>query len=50
MGVNSERMASEFFRGFGDLRAHLAGRERCNAGERMGELFPAYEPMAAKVG
>jgi uncharacterized protein YndB with AHSA1/START domain len=33
-----------------DLRAHLAGRERCNAGARLGELFPAYEPLAAKVG
>ena len=32
-----------------DLGAHLAGRERCDAGARMGELFPAYEPLAAKV-
>ena len=29
--------------------AYLAGRERCDAGTRMGELFPAYEPLAAKV-
>ena len=28
-----------------DLGAYLAGRERCDAGE----LFPAYEPLAAKV-
>lgn len=27
-----------------DLGAYLAGRERCDAGARMGELFPAYEP------
>ncbi len=33
-----------------DLGAYLAGRERCDAGARMGELFPAYEPLAAKVG
>jgi len=32
-----------------DLGAYLAGRERCDAGARMGELFPAYEPLAAKV-
>ena len=32
-----------------DLGAYLAGRERCDAGVRMGELFPAYEPLAAKV-
>ncbi len=32
-----------------DLGAHLAGRERCDAGARTGELFPAYEPLAAKV-
>jgi uncharacterized protein YndB with AHSA1/START domain len=32
-----------------DLGAYLAGRERCDAGARMGELFPAYEPRAAKV-
>jgi hypothetical protein len=32
-----------------DLGAYLAGREHCDAGARMGELFPAYEPLAAKV-
>jgi uncharacterized protein YndB with AHSA1/START domain len=32
-----------------DLGAYLAGRERCDAGARMGELFPAYGPLAAKV-
>ena len=32
-----------------DLGAYLAGRERCDAGARMGELSPAYEPLAAKV-
>lgn len=33
-----------------DLGAYLAGGERCDAAARMGELFPAYEPLAAKVG
>jgi hypothetical protein len=33
-----------------DLAAHLAGRERCDAGTRWGELVPAYEDLAAKVG
>jgi uncharacterized protein YndB with AHSA1/START domain len=32
-----------------DLGAYLAGRERCDAEARMGELFPAYEPLAAKL-
>ena len=32
-----------------DLGAYLAGRERGDAGARMGELFPAYEPLAAKI-
>jgi hypothetical protein len=32
-----------------DLGAYLAGRERCDASARMGELFPAYEPLAARV-
>ena len=32
-----------------DLGAYLAGRERCDAAARMGELFPAYEPLAAEV-
>ena len=33
-----------------DLGACLAGRERCNAGARMGALFPAYQALAAKLG
>jgi uncharacterized protein YndB with AHSA1/START domain len=33
-----------------DLGAYLAGRERCDAGARMRELFPAYEPLAANLG
>jgi uncharacterized protein YndB with AHSA1/START domain len=33
-----------------DLGACLAGRERCDAGARMGELFPAYQALAAGVG
>jgi uncharacterized protein YndB with AHSA1/START domain len=33
-----------------DLAAHLAGRERCDAGARWDELQPAYEDLAAKVG
>jgi uncharacterized protein YndB with AHSA1/START domain len=32
-----------------DLGAYLAGQQRCDANARMGELFPAYEPLAAKV-
>ena len=32
-----------------DLGAYLAGRQRCDASARMGQLFPAYEPLAAKV-
>ncbi|MFZ0049578.1 MAG: SRPBCC domain-containing protein [Streptosporangiaceae bacterium] len=32
-----------------DLGAYLAGRSRCDSDARMGELFPAYEPLAAKV-
>jgi uncharacterized protein YndB with AHSA1/START domain len=32
-----------------DLGAYLAGRDRCDAAARMGELFPGYEPLAAKV-
>ncbi len=31
-----------------DLTAYLAGRERCDAVARMGELFPAYEDLAAE--
>jgi uncharacterized protein YndB with AHSA1/START domain len=33
-----------------DLAAHLAGRERCDAGARMDELLPAYQDLAANVG
>jgi uncharacterized protein YndB with AHSA1/START domain len=33
-----------------DLGAHLAGRERCEAGARWDELQPAYDDLAASVG
>ena len=33
-----------------DLAAHLAGRERCDADTRWGELQPAYQDLAASVG
>jgi uncharacterized protein YndB with AHSA1/START domain len=33
-----------------DLAAHLAGRERCDAEARWGELLPAYQGLAANVG
>lgn len=33
-----------------DLSAYLAGRDRCDAGARIGELYPAYEDLAAPVG
>jgi uncharacterized protein YndB with AHSA1/START domain len=33
-----------------DLAAHLAGRERCDADARWGELHPAYADLAAEVG
>jgi hypothetical protein len=33
-----------------DLIAHLAGRERCEATVRFGELQPAYDELAAKLG
>ena len=33
-----------------DLAAHLAGRERCDAAKRWGELIPAYQDLAASVG
>ena len=33
-----------------DLGAHLAGRERCDAGARWNELIPAYQDLAANVG
>jgi uncharacterized protein YndB with AHSA1/START domain len=33
-----------------DLAAHLAGRERCDAGARWNELHAAYQDLAAKAG
>jgi uncharacterized protein YndB with AHSA1/START domain len=33
-----------------DLAAHLAGRERCDADARWGELLPAYQDLAANTG
>lgn len=33
-----------------DLAAHLAGRERCDAGARWNELQPVYEDLAANIG
>ena len=33
-----------------DLAAHLAGRERCDADARWGELLPAYQDLAADIG
>jgi uncharacterized protein YndB with AHSA1/START domain len=33
-----------------DLAAYLAGRERCDAEARWGELIPAYQDLAANVG
>ena len=33
-----------------DLAAHIAGRERCDADARWGELQPAYEALASKLG
>ncbi len=33
-----------------DLAAHLAGRERCDAGARWNELIGAYRDLAASVG
>jgi uncharacterized protein YndB with AHSA1/START domain len=33
-----------------DLGAHLAGRERCDAGARWDEIQPAYDDLAANVG
>jgi uncharacterized protein YndB with AHSA1/START domain len=32
-----------------DLAAYFAGRERCDAEARWGELHPAYEDLAAKI-
>jgi uncharacterized protein YndB with AHSA1/START domain len=33
-----------------DLAAHIAGRERCDAEARWGELLPAYQDLAANAG
>ena len=33
-----------------DLAAHIAGRERCDADARWGELLPAYQDLAATDG
>ncbi len=51
-------MPLEYVAGYGagiqvhveDLAAHLAGRERCDAEARFGELFPAYQDLAAGAG
>ena len=32
-----------------DLAAHIAGRERCDADARFGELHPYYQDLSAKV-
>ena len=32
-----------------DLAAYLAGRERCDAEARFGELLPAYQDLAASI-
>jgi uncharacterized protein YndB with AHSA1/START domain len=32
-----------------DLAAHIAGRERCGAEARWGELMPAYQDLAANI-
>ena len=32
-----------------DLAAYLAGRERCDAAARFGELFPTYQQLAVNV-
>jgi uncharacterized protein YndB with AHSA1/START domain len=51
-------MPLEYVAGYGagiqvhveDLAAYIAGRERCDANARMGELFPAYQKLSASVG
>jgi uncharacterized protein YndB with AHSA1/START domain len=51
-------MPLEYVAGYGagiqihveDLAAHLAGLERCDADARFGELFPAYQDLAALGG
>ncbi|TVZ04020.1 hypothetical protein EAS64_16495 [Trebonia kvetii] len=59
MVVWEERgMPVEYLAGYGagiqvhveDLAAHEAGRERCDAEARFGELFPAYQELAASTG
>src|SRR5262245_50617758 len=48
-------MPIEYVAGYGagvqvhveDLAAYLAGRDRCDAEARFGELFPAYQALAA---
>ncbi len=59
MVVWEERgMPVEYLAGYGagiqvhveDLAAHVAGRERCDAEARFGELFPAYQELAASTG
>ena len=50
-------MPLEYLAGYGagiqvhveDLAAYLAGRERCDATARVGELFPAYKELAANI-
>ena len=51
-------MPLEYLAGYGagiqvhveDLAAHIAGRERCDAEARFGELFPDYQELAAVTG
>jgi uncharacterized protein YndB with AHSA1/START domain len=51
-------MSLDYLAGYGagnqihieDLAAYLAGHERCDAQARFGELFPAYQDLAANVG
>jgi uncharacterized protein YndB with AHSA1/START domain len=51
-------MPVEYLAGYGagiqvhveDLAAHLAGRDRCDAEARFGELFPAYQDLVATTG
>jgi uncharacterized protein YndB with AHSA1/START domain len=51
-------MPLEYLAGYGagiqvhveDLAAHVAGRDRCDAEARFGELFPAYQDLAASTG
>jgi uncharacterized protein YndB with AHSA1/START domain len=51
-------MSLDYLAGYGagnqihieDLAAYLAGHERCDAQARFGELFPAYQGLAANIG